>query len=279
MSDVARRRNSRRRVPSAKPVSADPLDRDALEAIQLFAHALGRRGASAPAMTAAFASACKGIPPSLIAQGRRATRDLLEAGHTLSLWFTDPLYLDTSGQPLALSVRGKAPSFETLVKQVDPALDAERVLEFLLRAKGLWKIGRQYAPKSRALDLRGTGGPTHFRTFHTVLALLRTIERNVQPESVVSSSFEFSAENPHFPLRAREDFGAKVRQAGLSFLNDMDSTMLGYERQRDPAEPTVRMGVGVYLFDDCLEPQPLRNVKRPKQMSGRRSRGKRRRAK
>lgn len=261
MSDLARRGRVSRRVPSKLRVHATSLDDDALEAIQLFARALARRGASAHAITAAFMSACKGIPQSLIDQGTRASRDLFEAGHALSLWFTDPLYLDGSGQPLPLPIRGRVPSFETLVKRVDSKLDARRVLKYLLRAKGLRKIGRQYAPRSRALDLRGTGGPTHFRTFHTLLALLRTIERNVQPEHQVSSSFEFSAENPRFPLRAKEDFRAKVRQAGFAFLNEMDSSMLSYEGHRNPGEPTIRMGVGVYLFDDSVESKSDRNGK------------------
>jgi hypothetical protein len=271
-----RRGCSRQGVPGTKRAHAGSLDSAAAEAIQLFVRALARRGASPEAMTAAFASACRRIPQSLIDQARGATREVVDATHILSVWFKDPLFLDRSGQPLALSVRGEAPSFESLVKRVDSDLDPQTVLRYLLQANGLWKIGSRYAPRSRALDLRGTGGPTHARTFRTVLALLRTIERNMQPAGKVSSSFEFSAENPHFPLRAREDFGAKVRQAGLAFLDEQDSAMLTYERNRDPGEPTVRMGVGIYLFDDSGEAKPVRIAKMPKQRIRRNSRGKRR---
>lgn len=261
MSRVVRRGKSSPGGPGTKPAHAGSLDGGGLEAIQLFARALARCGASPSSMAAAFASACKRIPRSLLRQRKQPNRELADAAHIISLWFTDPLYLDSSGQPRPLTIRGKAPSFETLVSRVDAALDPQSVLKYLLLGKGLRKIGTRYVPKDRAINWRGTGGPTHSRSFRTLLALLRTLERNTQPESRVSGSFEFSAENPHFPLRSREDFGAKVRQGGLAFLGEMDSTMLGYERHRKPSEPTVRMGVGVYLFDDHVGAKPVRKVR------------------
>lgn len=264
MNSVRPRQSTSRRAQRRRRVQAASLDSTALEAIRLFVRALARCGGSPQAMTAAFAEACESIPRSLIETGRRVTREMVEAAHIFSLWFNDPLYLDRSGRPLPLSLRGDAPSIETLVRRVDSALDVQGVFKFLLKSNGLRKLGRRYVPMSRTLRLRGTGDAAYSSNLRNVLALLRTIERNTQPESQVTGSFEFVAENPHFPLRAREDFAARVRQAGLNLLGDMDSTMLSYERNRAYDEPTVRMGVGVYLFDDGGQSEPAENPRPPK---------------
>ena len=243
-----------------------PLDNAAREAIQFFARALARRGASPSAMAEAFAAACTGIPRQLIERAKRAGRELSDASHVLSLWFTDPQYLDAAGKPLALPPEGNGQSIATLVARVDPALDAKTVLRYLLRMRALAKIGARYGPRRRALDFRGTGGPTHSRGFRMVLALLRTLEHNTRPENEAPGSFEYSAENPRFPRSAREDFGAKVRQGGLAYLSELDSAMLSYERNRDPGEPTVRMGVGIYLYED--ESEPKRPEGEPRKSNG-----------
>lgn len=250
-----------RAVPSTRPKQKVPrdgardasLDRATREAIQLFVRALARGGASPAAMAEAFVDACAGIPRNLLESARRASRELRDAGHILSLWFTDPLYLDAAGNPLALLVQGTAPSIATLAARVDRTLDGNAALTYLVRVHAVRKLGVRYAPRSRAVDFRGTGGPTHLRGFRMVLALLRTLEHNTKPAHEVPGSFEYSAENPHFPRSAREDFGAKVRQGGLAYLHELDSAMLSYERNRDPNEPTVRVGVGVYLFEDDSE--------------------------
>jgi hypothetical protein len=248
----------RRGAPSNRPkiqaprdaIRDAPLDRTAQEAIHLFARALARCGAPPSAIAGAFAEACAAIPRTFIESARRASRELSDASHVLSLWFADPLYLDAAGSPLALPVRGSTPSIATLVARVDPMLDANAALTFLIRIRAVRKIGVRYAPRSRAIDFRGTGAPTYSRGLRMVLALLRTLEHNTKPQSQVPGSFEYSAENPHFPRSAIEHFGAKVRQGGLAWLHELDSAMLSYERNRNPNEPTVRMGVGVYLYED-----------------------------
>lgn len=255
MSRPVRRARPIRSEPKVRrhPRRDIPLDNAAREAIQLFARALARRGASPSVMAEAFADACTGIPRKLIESAKRASRELSDASHILSLWFTDPQYLDAAGNPLALPLQGNGPSLATLVARVSPVLDAKAVLKYLVSMRALRKIGARYRPRSRAVDFRGTGGPTHARGFRMVLALLRTLEHNTRPENEVPGSFEYSAENPHFPRSARQNFGAKVRQGGLAFLNEVDSSMLSYESSRDPSEPTVRIGVGVYLYEEESE--------------------------
>lgn len=251
MNRSLRRKPAGRVEPSTERHTA--IDATAEEAIHLFARTLARCGASPPAMVSAFARACAALPRSLIPTDKRADRSLLDASHVLTIWFSDPLYLGADGKPRALPLRGSGPSITSLTRRVDAALDATAVLKCLLKTRALRKKGNRYAPGARAVSFRGTGAPTYLRNQQRLVTLLRTLEHNTRPAQRVRGAFEFTAENPHFPRSAREDFGARARHAGMAFLEEMDSAMLSCERDRKPGEPTGRMGVGVYLFDEGNE--------------------------
>jgi len=125
---------------------------------------------------------------------------------------------------------------------------------------------------------RGTGAPLHARNLRALLGLLRTIEHNLEPKDRVPPWFEYVAENPRFPVSAREPFDVGLREDAMTFLRNQDSRMLNHERKAKPGEPTVRMGVGVFRFEEEVLPSagaPSR-IKRPglrrNRMKGRRRR-------
>jgi hypothetical protein len=162
------------------------------------------------------------------------------------------------------------------VQHVDPTLKVEQVLERLLKFDAVRKIGSRYAPRSRALALRGTGAATHAHSLRGLLGLLRTLEHNVEPKSKAAAWFEYFAENPRFPVSAREDFDAAFRPDAMRFLGTWDSRMLTDERKAKPGEPTVRIGVGVYRYEEESLPvtrEPTR--KRRQRRSARKARRKR----
>ena len=273
---------SLRRIPAGRDGPSTErhkaLDAAEQEAIQLFARALARCGASPPAMAREFARVCAGIPRSLTITGKGAQRSLLDASHVLTLWFSDPRYLGADGKPRLLPLTGSGPSITSLTQRVDPALDVRAVLKCLLKTRALRKRGNRYAPGARAVSFRGTGAPTYLRNFERLLSLLRILEHNTRPARRVRGAFEFTAENPHFPRSARAGFGARARHAGMAYLHEMDSAMLSCERDRKPGEPTGRMGVGVYLFDEGNEPAYSKEADRAAPMN-RRKRRKRNRVK
>ncbi len=227
-----------------------PLDTIGLEAIERFARVLARCGSSPPDIAAAFAAACDRLPKELLARGTRASREMSDVSHVLTVWFQDSLYLDREGVPIRLTVRGAAPSLEALVHRVDRGLDVDAVLRYLLRAQALRRFGTRYAPRSRALLLRGTGGPDSFRNLRGLVAMLRTVEHNGQPKRSVRGWFEYFAENPRFPARARAAFDTRLDELGMKFLHAIDADMHRREQARKPSERTVRLGVGVYRFED-----------------------------
>lgn len=229
---------------------AAPLDASVLEAIERFVRVLARPGNNPDQLAEAFTAACQRIPRAWAATGSRIHRELREASHVLSVWFSDPMYTDHTGAPRKLPLRGAAPSLEALVHRVDRTLRASDVLEYLMRTQVVRRSGTRYVPKTRILSLRGAGGPGHCRDLRSLLGMLRTLEHNQLPREQARSWFEFFAENPNFPLRARAAFDIRLDRAAFQFLHALDADMLRCERARKPGEPTTRIGIGVYRFED-----------------------------
>jgi hypothetical protein len=227
-----------------------PLDAIALEAIERFVRVLARCGGAPGDILRAFSRACRRIPKHLSQREGRAQRELSDASHILTMWFSDPLYLDREGAPIRLLFQGAAPSLHALIRRIDPSLKAEEVLRYLLRTKAVQRIGSRYAPRSRVLSLRGSQGPDSFRNLRSLVGILRTLEHNMKPKSEVPSWFEYFAENPRFPVSARGAFDKHLDELGMEFLHALDTEMHRRELRRQPGERTVRMGVGIYRFED-----------------------------
>lgn len=242
----------RRRAVAAAPIAMDGLDPRAMEAIERFVRLLAHCGCEMDAVFEHVRHACAQIPQRWVKKARAAPREIRDATHVLTVWFSDPAYLDASGFPRPLPLRGPGRSLETLVSRIDGRLDAAAVLAYLLKCRALRRRRSQYVPRSRALSLRGMRGPNEFRYLRALLALLRTFEHNSRPRRQAPSWFEFSAENPRIPKRAGGKFDEFVGVRAMRFLYDADSELHRLELTRQPGEPTVRLGVGVYRFEEDL---------------------------
>ena len=232
-----------------------PLDATALEAVDRFVRVLARCGCDSTDIVGAVSDACRRLPRQREGGGK-TPRELSNASHVLTVWFSDALYLDGAGKPILLPVRGAAPSLEALVRRADPTLNVDDVVRYLRRAHVLERKGSRYFPKRRVLSLRGARGPELFRNLRSLVGLLRTLEHNMKPKRSTRSWFEYWAENPAFPSHARAAFDQRLDDLGMRFLHAIDADMHRRERERKPGERTVRMGVGVYRFEDCDPPQP-----------------------
>jgi hypothetical protein len=240
------------------------LDARATEAIGRFVRILARCGCAPQDISDEVDRACRAIPRSIVEKARAALREMDDASHVLTLWFSDPAYLDRKGHPVPLPLRGAGGSLESLAARAGPNPDVRELLRYLTRRKALKRVGSRYLPKDRILSLRGAGGPDNFRHLRGVLGMLRTQEHNGQPSRRAEGWYEVFAENPRFPISARSAFDQSMRQWGNRMMVRADGEMHRYERSRKRGERTVRMGVGIYRFEEGsgLE-SPL--------MSGRRS--------
>jgi len=164
----------------------------------------------------------------------------------MTLWFSDPAYLDPRGRPRALPLRGPALSIEALAHRVDPNFDARYVVRYLMHGGGLKRIGARYVPKGRVVIYRGRESETPL--LRGLFGLLRTLEHNTQRVGLAPGWLELSTRNPLFPVSAAEGFERRLRQRVNRQLVQIDADMHRSECARKKGERTVRMGVGVYQY-------------------------------
>jgi hypothetical protein len=83
----------------------------------------------------------------------------------------------------------------------------------------------------------------------SLLGMLRTIEHNVSSGRSNARLIERTAVNPRFPLRALPLFHRWLEGSASKFLWDADGNMR--RREWDSLSgPTLRVGVGVFAFED-----------------------------
>jgi hypothetical protein len=128
------------------------------------------------------------------------------------------------------------------------SLDLDEVLRYLMRTHTVRKIGKTYALNRRWILLRGVSGSAHTRSIRGLVGMLRTLEHNLVSDADAKSWFEFTAENPRFPVSQLSAFDQLLRRTGLGCLRKLDVFMQECEAGRDPREPTVWLGVGMHHF-------------------------------
>jgi Family of unknown function (DUF6502) len=262
---MARRRSrGRSRRAEAVRTRTSTLDALAVEAVIRFVRVLARRGCTPQDIGQEVLNACREVPKSWAQNAMAAVREMDAAAHVLTLWFSDPAYLDSRGNPLPLPLRGGGRSLEALVLRVDRRLDAQEVLRHLLRREVLRRVRSRYLPRDRLVSFRGSGAPYHSRSVRGLVSMLRTLEHNSEPQRSTPGWFEVIALNSRFPVKAREAFDKRVRHLGMHLLSQFDADMHRRERARKRGERTVPLGVGIYLFEEEPLPPGRRRVKRAK---------------
>lgn len=241
----------------ARDLAPAELDARAREAIRCFVRVLGRCGCGPRIIEYEVGKACRQIPKSW---AQRA--DFRERGapaHVMTLWFSDPAYLNERGHPKALPLRGPI-SIETLAQRVDVNLDAHEVVRYLMRGGGLRRAGRHYVPRKRALIFRGPEAMRHYERLRGLFGLLSTMEYNTQPIRDTPSRFDVLSWNPRFPVKDREAFDKRLRRVAMPLLERIDGDLHRCEHARRKGDRTVPLGVGVYRFEE----RPMRRLRGPR---------------
>jgi hypothetical protein len=254
--------SSTRARTKRRALKAVPLDTAALEAIERFARVMARCGFAANSVAQAFERAMAAVhyKAAPVQSGPRL-REIPEAPHLLTLWCSNPDYVDERGTPYRLPARGPRRSLEALVRRVNRSLDLDEVLRYLLRTNTIRKVGKMYALHRRWILLRGVHGSAHSRILRGLVGMLRTLEHNLVSRTDAGGWFEFTAENPRFPVSQLPAFEGRARREGLGLLRKLDLFMQACEAARDPAEPTIWLGIGMHRFQEDLTDPPSPRVK------------------
>lgn len=180
------------------------------------------------------------------------------AARVLTGWIRDPDFLDAEGEPRALPGEG-ALSFGALVRRHSGDMPTRAVLDELLRVgavrkrdDGLYEpVARAYVPQQGLLDKLNILGTD-------AADLIDTIDHNLQ----------HGADDPRFQrkvmyhridvqaLPAFRKLGAAQAQA---LLEKLDRWLAAHDTDAPadaPDVPRARVGLGIYYFEERLEPPP-----------------------
>jgi Family of unknown function (DUF6502) len=237
-SKGTRPRGGAARVPTLEP--------KVRQAVHRFVRVLAHCGCNPQAIEHEVMKACRRIPRSWLSQAD--LRDSLDPAHVMTLWFSDPACLDPLGRPQALRLRGSPVSLETLAHRIDPNLDVRFVVRYLEHGGALKRFGNRYLPKDRFLILRGRERMTPF--LRGLFGLLKTLEHNSQCRGRTAGWLERFSINPRLPVSAVRSFDKRLRVLINSLLVKVDADMHRHECAARKGEKTVRMGVGVYRFEE-----------------------------
>jgi hypothetical protein len=190
-------------------------------------------------------------PPKIAAirerKGHRTTR-LLRA------WYSEPLYLDSSGKPRDLPERGPAPSFEALANSFVPGSAPGVVLQELHRADVVQLMADQRVRvRSRTMRVPGINISSINAIGGLAKAFLETSLRNLRAGS---QDHGFCESIP--PVDVDEARVAVVREVinrrASGFLQSLEAE-LASERRRPPARNGgKRVKVSLTVFDTTVEP-------------------------
>ena len=221
------------------------------EFLERLAHILVHTGHSPKRLAQEFRQICRGLKEPVHPWNPAHLNDVADLPHVIACWHADPQYVNSQGEPLALPLKARGRSLTALIARALPHEDPIDVLQSLTRLRWVRRRGGQYVPTARQLLFKkhGTSGRVH--GLLALLGILRTIEYNVSPASRSSTILERAAVIPRFPVRALPVFHRRIKALAADFLWTADNTMRKPEL-RWKAEPTTRLGVGVFAFEDPL---------------------------
>lgn len=178
----------------------------------------------------------------------------------LALWLGAPDYTDAAGQPLPLPRGGPAPSFDSLVATVTRDVRPRAVLDdFLAQGTVTWDAAGHVQLKAAAfLPREGSD------------AQLFYFARNLHDHAAAATANVAATGTPPFldrsvhydrlGLEAAAEFEAVAREAAQRLLIEVNRRALAIaERDEaaaaaDPARPTRRVNLGVYLYAEPETP-------------------------
>lgn len=246
MNAEAKRSSLNRRTHSPER----SLDAPGRRVIEQFANVLRRCGYDPAEIVEAVQSATQAQSPGRARAPHTEAPEYRDAPHIMTVWHAEPAYTDRRGRPLPLRLRGPAPSFESLVRRVSRSRRVQDVLQYLLRAGAVQKVGGRYVARMPWVSLRGMRKETSARNLRGLRGMLSNYEHNLLPRDQVDSWFEYTADNDRFPVSQEGALADFLLRDCMASLRRVDAFMLLCEQERKPGEPTMHVGFGMYRYQD-----------------------------
>lgn len=178
-------------------------------------------------------------------------RCLRYAPHALTHWHTEPAYVDASGKPRKLPMRGKL-SMTSLAVAVHASMSAQELVSFLSRYGVIERQGTCWVPVSQSVILSGNRAHQSARGLLLVRGILKNKAHNAAVGRSPEGWFERVAENSHIPRSQRAILYRNIDAVGAQVLTHIDLEMKRREEPLLQTQEKVHVSVGVYLYEDDL---------------------------
>lgn len=171
-----------------------------------------------------------------------------EIGQLLAAWHQDPRYLDISGNPKRLSMRGPA-SFSELCKRAVPKVAPRTLLRELQRAGAInVEDDSRITVQMRSLNVYRDKKLAMEYTVASLLAYIRTLTHNLKNHTPQSNQlFHRIAWSGDFDSKLLPLLKIKVRRQGQGLLESVDNWMMRKSKEPVSSKKRIQVFVGVYL--------------------------------
>jgi hypothetical protein len=170
--------------------------------------------------------------------------DLHDYGHVVTQWKNSPDATDQFGDYIALPARGDL-SVESMLKKVNPRLQLEDALPFLLKNGTLKPIGAFYIP-NRAFVLHDK----ETLPDHQMLVLSQLLDNFIHQQSLKAGETSWPqrvAECPDFPVSELEPYITKLRERVREFLESESDRMARLAHEAPPNAARVRTALNMFF--------------------------------
>lgn len=188
-------------------------------------------------------------------QPERSTRPrpVCKPSQVLEGWYRDADFLNESGQPRDIPVKGEVGSFELLVRRYAPSIPHIAMIKQLhsvgaveeLTDGSVRVLKRAYVPRALSED--------HIALWGSVLHDIGTTwEHNLMRDASKRSRFERRAVDLNVDHKALPAFQEFLDAEGQAFLERVDDWLAAHRVASDEVSTAkrIRLGVGVYHIGD-----------------------------
>lgn len=173
----------------------------------------------------------------------------------LSLWHTDPAYLDARHRPKRIRFGGDGATFCELVARAGGDIPPRAMLKELLRAGSVVEEGQKLRAVSRSYIPEPHDPQAILVAGGAIRDLVSTVYYNLGCDDASERFFERRVYSEKLPDSYRRRFRKLARDKGQILLQDLNSWLSEKsaeqelsEENGDPSD-TSRIGVGIYFFE------------------------------
>jgi hypothetical protein len=241
-TSALRKTRKRDRAPG---VPFDPL---ALQTLRLTMRAFFRCGYSLREFADAATVEAALIPREVRPNGIGSRTDQDDWHRIVTLWSTDPEYVDDNGAPRSLRIWGAPPSIQALLQRVDSRLTVEEACSSLLRAGAARRVGRRLAAEAHPAFVHAPGSDEQSaHQFKVLNELVWNFEHNANLAGSAVPWVERQATAQVFPESALATYSLEALKRVMSFLQQEDALMQRLANSRQSEDPKVRAHLHVFF--------------------------------